>query len=489
MEVEFLLSPRNTPPERHIKIDDRELIKWFKANYSKIKFLNFRVHKRIPSQNKKIKKDIEKLNIQIPLYRQKDLLLKIWENLIGSSIVFLKSKDRRELFHEDEDYGVEDLSEFFKAFSDFESLFYGADEFYRDHVIHMFNVFLLGQYLLTEKKLFTAIKIEEVHGKQLLDNNFLISDEEKEAIWCIIALTHDLGYGMGKIPKINTKTRKMLDKFDIFNIQELGFTFPNQPLYKFVIEFISSDLNEITCKADAKEKKKENQRKYVNHIQSKYFLKYSSSFERFGHGIFSCILLMKNLVYFLESDFSRDILKPLNQSDARNFLIRQTILRSIASHDCDEIYYLILPHFPFLLTIFDEMQDWGRPGLSDLFIYKPHKQIFIEKLDKSQIFYRIEYSDPNSQIQEDERIEIIMSIFEDFERKCKKFRKILRSAVGGELRRLTLRYETVDTISQPNRKYSITHISPKEVIIAIDGQNYNWNQFVERKERLRPKPS
>jgi hypothetical protein len=482
------MGPRAQPPDRHIKIDDRELIKWFKENYTNIKFLNFRVHKRIPAQNKRIKKDIEKLNIKIPLHRQKDLLLKIWENLIGSSIVFLKSRDKREKFHEDEDYGVEKLSEFFKAFSDFESLFYGADEFYRDHVIHMFNVFLLGQFLLTEKKLFNEIKIEEVFGKKLLDDIYIISNEEKEAIWCIISLTHDLGYGMGKIPKINNKTRKMLDKFDIFNIQELGFTFPNQPLYKFVIEFISSDLREITCDSDASENRKENRRKYINHIQSKYFLKYSSSFERFGHGIFSCILLMKNLIYFLESDFSRDTLKPLNQYDARNFLIRQTILRSIASHDCEDIYYLTLPQFPFLLTIFDEMQDWGRPGLSDLFTYKPHKQIFIEKLNESEIFYREEYSDPNSQIEEDERVEIIKFIFEDFKRKCKKFKKILRSAVGGDLRKLILRFESVDIISQPNRKYSITHKSPKEVIISIDGQNYNWNQFIEREERLRPKP-
>lgn len=463
-----------------MEIDDNELITWFIENYSDIKFLNFKVHNRIPIQNSRIKEEIKKLNPNIPIYRQKDLLLKIWENLIGSAIVFLKLKDEREKFHEDEDYGVGNLSSFFKAYSDFESLFYGADEYYRDHVSHMFMVFLLGQRLLTENKLFEKIQI----GAKLLDDDLIITKEENEAIWCIISLTHDLGYGMSKIPKVNSKTRKMLEKYDIFNIQELGFTSSNQLLHKFVIEFISADLREIT-EGSIIDEEKDKERKYINHIQSKYFIKFSNSFERFGHGIFSCILLMKNLVYFLESDFSKNTIKPLNQYDARNFLIRQTILRSIASHDCDDIYYLTLPQFPFLLTIFDEMQDWGRPGLSDLFVYKPHKKIFVETLNEGQISYKIEYSDPKKHIKEEEKGEITKYILEDFVKKCIKFRKILRGAVIGEYdRKLRLEFEIIDKISEPNREYKIIHKNPKDVSLLFDKKKLRWNQFIQRKEKL-----
>jgi len=462
-----------------MEIDDKELISWFTQHHEDIKFLNFKIHNRIPIQNIRFKEEFKKFNPNLPIYRQKDQLLKIWEYLIGSAIVYLKLMDKREKYHEDEDYGVKNLSSFFKAYSDFESLFYGADEYYRDHVSHMFMVFLLGQRLLIENELFDEIQI----GDKLLDDELVISKAEKEAIWCIISLTHDLGYGMSKIPKINSKTRKMLDKYDIFNIQELGFTSPNQLLNKFVIEFISAGLRELKSDSTITEKKGQ-ETKYVNYIQSKYFIKFTNSFERFGHGIFSCILLMKNLVYFLESDFSRNSLKPLNRYDARNFLIRHAILRSIASHDCDDIYYLTLPQFPFLLTIFDEMQDWGRPGLSDLFVYKPHKRIFVETLNRNQISYKIEYSDPKKHIKDDEKTEITKYILETFERKCIKFRKILRGAVGGESRELILEFEIIDKISKPTRQYKIIHENPRDVSLFICNKRLTWNQFIDRKAKL-----
>lgn len=453
-----------------MEINDNELITWLREHYSEIKFLNFKVHNRIPIQNKRFREDIEKLNPNLPIYRQKDLLLKIWEHLIGSSIVFLKSKDKRERYHEDEDYGVKNLSNYFKAYSDFESLFYGADKHYRDHVSHMFMVFLLGHRLLKENGLYDCIRI----GDSSLDDDFRISNDEKEAIWCIISLTHDLGYGMSKLPKINSKSRKMLEKYDIFDIQELGFTTSNQ-LNKFVIDYISADLRDFDKKIKAL-----NEKKYINHIQSKYYLKFLNSYEKFGHGIFSCILLMKNLVYFLESDFSTTPIKTLNRLDARNFLIRNTILRSIASHDCDDIYYLTLPQFPFLLTIFDEMQDWGRPGLSDLFEYKPHKKIIINNLDESQISYTLEFSDPKKHINMAEKTEVCAFISDTFERKCMKFRKILRGAVGGQDRKLKLEFEIVDMISSPNKRYKIIHENPKKVSLLIDGKSLTWHQYITK---------
>jgi len=472
-------------------IDDEKLIKWFQKNYTKISYLNFKVHRRYPSQIKKIKKEIADLKPGEDLSHQKVRLLKIWEYLIGSAIVFLKLKDARELHHDDEDYGVGNLSKFFKSFTDFETVFYGADKHYRDHVSHMFKVFLLGEYLLVEKKIFPEILICE----DLLDKKFCITDAEKEAIWCITSLSHDLGYGMRLVPKINTKTRSMLEKFDIFNIQELGFPFPSTPFNEFVIMFISSDLREMSEKEIDSSKKKENKkiplpedrRKYLNHTQSKYFLKFSRAFDHFSHGVFSSILLVKNCIYFLESDFTLNPSKPLNQLDARNFLIRQTILRSIASHDCDEIYYLTLPQFPFLLRIMDEMQDWGRPGLSDLFKNKPEVDLYVEELDKTHISYKCVYRDlPDKPMDEKDKEEFVFLFREEFIRKCQIFRKILRSAVGGELRDLELRFTIEDQISKPTTRqstYSFIHITPKDVFVTRDKKTISWHEFMEEVEQ------
>jgi len=499
------MTPAKSIWTRSTPIDDKVLIRWFQSEYPNIVFLNFKVHGRIPTQVKKFKKEILKLKSDSELTFQKDQLLKIWDLLIGCAIVYLKSKDARETHHDDEDYGVSNLSKFFKAFTDFESVFYGADNHYRDHVSHMFRVFFLGELLLREKKLFPKIKI----GDSLLDEKFEISDKEKEAMWCIIALTHDLGYGMKLVPKINSKTRSMLEKFDIFDIHELGFSFPNQPFNEFVITFASSDLIELKEKTDEKmgnenlsqkqvSKKKipqEDRRKYINHTQSKYLLKFSRSFDHFSHGIFSSILLVKNCIYFLESDFSLNPSKPLNQLDARNFLIRQTILRSIASHDCDEIYYLTLPQFPFLLRIMDEMQDWGRPGLSDLFKHKPVVDLYVEQLDATNISYKcIYHNNQKAPLEKKDKKEFESIIKEEFIRKCEIFRKILRSAVGGGLRSLVLTFSLEDQITEPVKervKYTFIHTNPKDVKVQIKKDNtikiLPWNQFVEGEESNKEK--
>ena len=345
--------------------NDSELIVWFREKYTEIDFINYTPDIDNYARSKELEFDIKQLNEKKPFHEQKELLLKIWKNLLGNAIVFLKSNDKREDDHDDEDYGVDKLNNFFKAFNNFESLFYGANEYYRDHVSHMFKVFLLGEILIKEKLKFDIINIGEDILFDAESEENPISPSEKEAMWCIISLTHDLGYGISVIPEINKKTREMLHQFGNFNPRDLAYTFPSQPLYDYIIQFISSKIEKIDGK-------------YINHIQSKYYLKFSGSLEKTNHGIISCIVLMRNLVYFLESDFTLDHNKPLDQDDAKHFLIRRTILRSIASHDCEDIYYLKVPDFPFLLAIFDEMQEWGRPSLHDLFEKKPELLLTIK---------------------------------------------------------------------------------------------------------------
>ncbi len=495
------LSPPNPEAsDSPLIIDDKRLITWFKGNYDKFQYLNFKLDGVEPPQLIHLKKSIDKLEPDTKLHLQKKILLDLWKNLIGLAIVYLKSKDKREKYNDDEDYGVEKLSDFFKTFSEFETVFYGADQYYRDHVTHMFKVYLLGEYLLRNRKIYGQIKI----GTKYLDDRFAILDDEKEAMWCIISLTHDVGYGLGMIKKINKKTRTMLEQIGITNIQDISFSFTRQPLYDFILEFVSSDLTEITDKEittliaegkkpdySAEEKEEGKTRQFVNHIQSKYFLKFSGSFERFGHGIFSCILLMRNLVYFLESDFSFDLKRPLNQHDAHHFLIRQTILRSIASHDCDDIYYLKVLEFPFLLTLVDEMQDWERPGLSDLFEKKPKKTLIINKIDEKLVDFKIEFTkdDNVGALKPEEVKEISYNILVEFENKCKKIRKILRSAVDGKARDFVLKFEIEDKMGDTVIKYEIIHTLPNDIKLKAGTDEMTWIKFIDyaktRKELLK----
>jgi hypothetical protein len=474
-------------------IDDKTLMKWFIEHYSEFNYLNFTLNGRQPPQLISLKKSIEKLDYNDKLHLQKKVLLDVWKNLMGLAIVYLKSNDKREKYNDDEDYGVEKLSDFFKTFSEFETVFYGADQYYRDHVTHMFKVYLLGEYLIRHAKIYETI---EINPKNALDPDFKILDCEKEAMWCIISLTHDVGYGLGMIKKINKKTRIMLDQIGINNIQDISFSFTRQPIYDFILKFVSSDLTEITDKTlSAEEIKKRytqdeidkgKSREFVNHIQSKYFLKFAGSYERFGHGILSCILLMRNLVYFLESDYTIDSNRPLNQQDAHHFLIRQTILRSIASHDCDDIYYLKVLDFPFLLTLIDEMQDWERPGLSDLFEKKPNKTLYVNKLDEKNVEFNIEFTKPTPDtLKPEEVIEIRCSILKEFENKCKKIRKILRSAVDGEARDFVLKFGITDKVGDTVNNYEITHTYPNDIKLKINNAEMTWIQFTDAAKKTK----
>ena len=44
-------------------------------------------------------------------------------------------------------YGINDLFEYFKQFSKFESTLYGADKYYRDHLVHPILVWIIGLHI------------------------------------------------------------------------------------------------------------------------------------------------------------------------------------------------------------------------------------------------------------------------------------------------------------------------------------------------------
>jgi len=452
-------------------ISDAILISWLQENFKDTGFIG-RLEFDSYGRNKQLSDDIGNLKGDQPLHKQKPLILPIWRNLVENAIVFLKSKDDRETFHDDEAYGVEKLYKFFEAFRDFEGLLYGAEERYRDHMSHMFSVFLLGEYLIRERITFEKI---DVGDKDLPDNqnNQKISADEKEAMWCIMSLTHDLGYALQTIPSISGKARDMLEEFGIINIQDLSYGFPRQPLHDFMIQFISSNLQRLPTPKTRTEL-------FAPHIQSKYFLKFSEAFEKRDHGVVSCLVLMKNLVYFLETDFLLDPHKPFNLLDARQFLIRRNILRPIASHSCEDIYYHTLHEFGSLLSIFDEMQEWDRPRLADLFMARiPETRLIVEHLSDTEIHYKVELRHEDS-LGEDERKYAKQDARRYFVKKCNRIRRILRSAVAeiDQPRELKLTFEVSHTVGPEIKDYKIIHETPQNVRVFEDNQEISWLQLL-----------
>ena len=355
-------------------------------------------------------------------FKSTDSLRGTWKTLLLDAIYFLRINDYRENhFFEDIErinktkmrsegvpesissnvYGIEELVEYFAQFSDFESTLYGADKYYRDHIVHPLNVWFIGLHIIKEYgKCFklrvmneisvedcdcakrewfeTKIALQKDKGQAAPDGDkpgekelptesggCRLSLAELAAMWTVVALTHDLGYPLEKVEKVNEKLEKMLSKFGKIGFSRFRFNFEIQHdhLVRFLLNLISA-LAKPLRKPD-----KENEydfTKWRTHIRTKYYSKFSKSWEMFDHGIVSSLLLLKSLTFFIESDFCSEHNEPLSREDARQFAIRSEILHAMASHTTAKIYHLSPDNLPFLLILCDDLQEWSRPTLGDM---------------------------------------------------------------------------------------------------------------------------
>ena len=375
----------------------------------------------------------------------------LWKDLLSDAISFLKFKDKREFDYDKADgkrnydtskekvyerdqiaFGIDKLFQYFIEFRNFEALLYGADKFYRDHVLHVFRVWLIGVWLIEKFNFKLHWDFKKLGVKQ--QKKFFISFDEILAMWCIIALTHDLGYPLDKVKQVKEKVNGMMSYFGGNDVSEQDFQIPTHHHFinDFILRFISSKLIEITPN-----------KKFKTAIQTKFYLKFSRSFENFNHGIISCVVLMKNLIYFLESDF--DMSNPFRDTeDARQYCIRREILRAIACHTCTDIYHLHPNTLSFILILADELQTWDRPTFTEL---KRGKQkinisMYIPQISKEKITIKMQPIGSNKK----DATPLFKQIF-------KKWHKWLRGALDGKDRKFV--FELCFSVGQGKR--STTH--------------------------------
>lgn len=331
-----------------------------------------------------------------------DDLQTIWKLLLVDAIYFLKINDKREreYFEKstikttmdtenaaktaiDSVYGVEDLYKYFRRFAEFESTLYGSDKYYRDHVVHPLKVWLIGQHILKTfgDTFYSSIGGQHVpvHLADHADPNpdppqdryvdsLYISTAELSAMWAIVALTHDLGYPLEKVEKINDRLESMLSEFGNIGFSRSSFSFQTQHdhLVRVMLNLISSVVCEKPGSSPQADAKGNVIKEWATRIRTKFHTKFSKSWEMFDHGIVSSLLLLKSLTFFIESDLVSDNLSKLSGEDARQFTIRSEILHAIASHTTPKIYHLSANTLSFLLVLCDELQEWGRPRMTEL---------------------------------------------------------------------------------------------------------------------------
>lgn len=483
-----------------IKLNDYTLLKFLIDNYHDFSF--FSQDQTIDHYVKDIKdiftktkkRDLERDGFKIifnPSQKKAVDVLDFWERLIIDALKYLKWHDldefvfkngekrnptnykkKKEAFDKisEGSLGVYNLKEYFKAFIEFERLLYGAEQFYRDHVYHILKVWLIGQFII----------------KNHINDNFLISiNEDKEnlaftklakseknkgtlyageedAMWCLIALTHDLGYPLSKVESINKSLKKMIEYYAKTGLEEFSFSFPQQNVFinDAILKYISSKI----VRAETKEKAE-----FDTHIQAKFYLKYSRSFELFKHGLISCIVLVKNLIYFLETNFDHNPSTNLgDEEEARQFVIRREILRAIASHTCPEIYHIKPNTFSFILLLADEMQSWGRPTFEDMALgaYKQYSMTMNDFSDKLISFTITCKKDP------DQKPDSLIGFFME---KAAFFKKLLRVAVDTSQRQFTLEFEIID--DGLGEKFKFVAEPKKRAIMTINGNTINHKEL------------
>ena len=393
------------------------------------------------------------------IFRFKKPLLQLWKKLIEKSIVCLRYFDTREPFGKPDvkkapyAYGVQNLYEYFEKYNEFENLLYGGSEYYRDHVIHVIRVWIIGTDILLRDKAKFIHAIEIVRG-------FKFSDLEKLSIWTIIAMSHDLGYPLEKSMKIMDKTKDMMKCFIQNPILSMDFSFSGVQnlMNDFVIRFMSSKMWRVRDRgtiaiesepgADEKEKDKEY---FVARLQPKFYFKFQKSLEQNNHGILSSLLIYKMLLYFLESDYSTNEDYVFDEEDTRQFYMRREILRSISSHTCQDIYQLHLYSFSLLLIIADDAQEWGRKQISELYVQKDTGYEF-----KGIDIVDAEASDGNT---------CIMTEQYTISNK-KQFRHILK-----QFRRISLGYNAWFRDGQDTDKRDFNFVKITKVVVKMGGSD------------------
>lgn len=161
---------------------------------------------------------------------------KLWNELMSAALRDIDPNSK----------GNSKLFKFLDVSAEFEDLLYGLERYYRDHTLHSLWVYLIGVKLMgtggvfheigTQLNWFLFNDIEQGTGRypypdvlvewaQFREWCFCMElERRRDAIWCIMALCHDLGYSLEKLTKLNDKVIKVLGFFHVADFKHVGYS-------------------------------------------------------------------------------------------------------------------------------------------------------------------------------------------------------------------------------------------------------------------------
>lgn len=305
-------------------------------------------------------------------------------------------KKGRELWHKLASYSLHDIDEgskgnaklfeFLDAATEFEDLLYGLEPYYRDHTLHSLWVYFIGEYILRELipnihnnlnwYLFNDIKRDKKeykYSKKLVEEANKQEDgfcrevnKHKDAIWCLMALCHDLGYSLAKLKNLNKKVEKVLSFLDISDFKHIGYSLDieHQYLVSQFLELMAMDVRIVPSENFRNKGIKLKEKVLVKcYRDDSTYWRLSRALEKKEHGILSSYLIYKIIGMFADTSVRGPAEEwGLDDEEVPDNIIRGDILFAIAQHEFEFAHLNQLGSLADILVLADELEEFSRLG-------------------------------------------------------------------------------------------------------------------------------
>ncbi len=394
---------------------------------------------------------------------------KLWQALASGSLNSIEPESK----------GNSRLFGFLKAATEFEDILYGSEKFYRDHTLHSLWVYFIGEYILRDclphvysnLNWYLINSITEDPGQYTGKAHLIRSaekretklrkkvDERKNAIWCIMALCHDLAYSLEKLDSLNERVRKVLSFFDLPDFVHIGYSLDIEHQY-IVSQFLESMAMDVVIVPDRNEKAVS----VKCYRDDSVYWELCRALEKKQHGILSAYLIYKTVGIFAET-WVRGPAEEwgLEDSEAVDNIIRGDILFAIAQHEFDFSYLYQLSSLADVLVLSDELEEFSRYG----------RELLSRQYHDTTAEVRIGFEPNNAKQGKDIEISIV---YESKHRDPKEFYEFF----GRKVKRLCETY----SLSKNKKKEKYSEIKSINMAVERDGEELGFSLHRDRPNEI-----
>lgn len=381
-----------------------------------------------------------------------ELTIELWGLMLKDALDTLDVADDHT--HSDTIKGISRLKQYLVKFKEFEMLLYGSDKWYRDTIYHQLWFYFVGEYLFSDSDLNIMSQLLEKKdwycdpSIEIVEKNDKISDEKaRYALFCVIALCHDLGKPLQKIHSINNAIRDMLEEYKFLHFSPFKVEFPLT--YETMLNFLVERLGQIGIPDRANDnltnrsrlviEKKNKKKKEYYYIKMEEYMDnqphmratFSTALAELNHGMLSCLLLMESFRRFKGGAPYQNWKK--GKWIQKSYMTAQSILKSIAYHCIEsiEITEIDLPYFWVCLV--DDLIEGYRPTRAGKdFISPSICKVRIKKasLQKLHVFYeftqKVDQNNEENTNDENNKIEIDDDVIYFFVDKLERYYYMLK---------------------------------------------------------------